>query len=68
MQFPHKETHEEIVFGGGGTKKTRSFSMSEFWLLVKILTLDFDFIIMKKDLLHRSAEKGQISYSLTFSG
>ena len=67
MQFPHKETHEETVFLGG-TKKTRSFSMSDFWLLVKILTLDFDCIIMQKDLLHSSAEKGQISYSLTFSG
>ena len=53
----------------GGTKKTRSFSISDFWLLVKILTLDFDFIIMKEDLLHRrSCEVIKLSYSLTFSG
>lgn len=66
MQCSHKETHEEIVFFLDKKDKIL-FNLRFLWLLIKILTLDFDFTIMKKDLLHRSAEKGQISYSLAFS-
>lgn len=63
--LPQENTWKDSTFLD---KKTRSFSISGSWLLVKILTLDFDFIIMKKGLLHRNAEKGQMNYSLEPSG
>lgn len=39
----------------------RSISISGTWLLVKNFTLIFNFFIMKKDLLHRSTKRDQVS-------
>lgn len=67
MQFPHKETHEEIVFWGGGGQKDKILFNVRAWLLVKIFNSDFDFSYYEYDLLHRVQKKDRY-YSLTFSG